>query len=80
MRLFTIIITLLLFTVIVTSGIVSYRNWEQLSADAGLESAEGRGREEFMALLGVFVSLTLGFSVIWLALPLFILQLCVRTR
>ena len=33
-----------------------------------------------MALLGVFVSLTLGFSVIWLALPLFILDLCVRTR
>jgi len=80
MLLLTILITVALFATIVTSGIVSYRNWRRLSADADLESAEGRGREEFMALLGVFVSLTLGFSVLWLALPLFVLDLCVRTR
>ena len=79
-RFLTIGITVILFAIMVTSGTVSYRNWKQLSADANLESAEGRGREEFMALLGVFVSITLGFSVIWLALPLFILELCVRTR
>jgi hypothetical protein len=78
--LLTILITVALFATMVTAGIVSYRNWRRLSADADLESAEGRGREEFMALLGVFVSLTLGFSVLWLALPLFILDLCVRTR
>ena len=78
--LLTVLITIALFAIILASGIVSYRNWRRLSGDADLESAEGRGREEFMALLGVFVSLTLGFSVIWLALPLFILDLCVRTR
>jgi hypothetical protein len=78
--LFTVLITILLFATIMVSGTVSYRNWRQLSMDADLESAEGRGREEFMALLGVFVSITLGFSVIWLALPLFILDLCMRTR
>jgi hypothetical protein len=78
--LLTIVITVVLFAIIVASGTVSYRNWRQLSADADLESAEGRGREEFMALLGVFVSLTLGFSTVWLALPLFIIDLCVRTR
>jgi hypothetical protein len=78
--LLTIVIAVVLFAVIVTSGTVSYRNWRRLSADADLESAEGRGREEFMALLGVFVSLTLGFSTVWLALPLFIIDLCVRTR
>ena len=78
--LLTVVITFVLFAIILASGTVSYRNWRRLSADANLESAEGRGREEFMALLGVFVSLTLGFSVIWLALPLFILDLCVRTR
>jgi hypothetical protein len=78
--LLTVAITGVLFATIVASGTVSYRNWRRLSADTGLESAEGRGREEFMALLGVFVSLTLGFSVIWLALPLFMLDLCVRTR
>jgi hypothetical protein len=78
--LLTVLITIVLFATIVSSGTVSYRNWRRLSSDADLESAEGRGRQEFMALLGVFVSLTLGFSVIWLALPLFILDLCVRTR
>jgi hypothetical protein len=78
--LLTIVITVVLFAIIVASGTVSYRNWRQLSADVDLESAEGRGREEFMALLGVFVSLTLGFSTVWLALPLFIIDLCVRTR
>jgi hypothetical protein len=78
--LLTIAITIALFVIIVASGTVSYRNWRRLSADADLESAEGRGREEFMALLGVFVSLTLGFSTVWLALPLFIIDLCVRTR
>jgi hypothetical protein len=78
--LLTIVITVVLFAIIVASGTVSYRNWRQLSADVDLESAEGRGREEFMALLGVFVSLTLGFSAVWLALPLFIIDLCVRTR
>jgi hypothetical protein len=79
-RLLTLLITFVLFATILASGIVSYRNWRRLSADPDLESAEGRGREEFMALLGVFVSLTLGFSVIWFALPFFILDLCVRTR
>jgi hypothetical protein len=79
-RLLTIAVTLILFAIILASGSISYRNWRQLSADTSLESAEGRGREEFMALLGVFVSITLGFSVLWLAPPLFILELCVRTR
>ena len=76
----TVVITFVMFAVVLASGTVSYRNWRRLSAEPNLESAEGRGREEFMALLGVFVSFTLGFSVIWLALPLFILDLCVRTR
>ncbi len=79
-RLLTVVTTIVLFTIILMSGTVSYRNWRRLSGDAGLKTAEGRGREEFMALLGIFVSLTLGFSVVWLALPLFILDLCVRTR
>jgi hypothetical protein len=62
--LLTVLITIVLFGTVVASGIVSYRNWRRLSADADLESAEGRKREEFMALLGVFVSFTLGISVI----------------
>jgi hypothetical protein len=79
-RLLTIALTFSLLAIVLIAGTVSYRNWRQLSSEPGLQSAEGRGRQEFMALLGVFVSLTLAFSVFWLALPLFILHLCVRTR
>ena len=72
--------TAVLFAVVLTSGTVSYRNWKEISGDTRLEGSEGDGREEFMALLGVFVSFTLGVGVVWLALPLFMLDLCVRTR
>ncbi|HTU48387.1 MAG TPA: hypothetical protein VMF91_25225 [Bryobacteraceae bacterium] len=62
------------------AGLTSYRNWRQLSTARSLGQAEGRGRPEFMALLGVFVSFTLGIGLIWLTIPLLILNLCVRAR
>ena len=37
-------------------------------------------RREFMALLGVIVSVTLGMGIIWLALPPLFLDLCWRAR
>jgi hypothetical protein len=33
-----------------------------------------------MALLGVFVSLTLGMGVLWLSIPPLILQFCLRVK
>jgi hypothetical protein len=72
--------TVLLIGVAVAAGITSYRNWRQLSQAPSLGEAEGQGRREFMALLGVFISLTLGVGLIWLTVPLFILNLCVRAR
>ena len=33
-----------------------------------------------MALAGIFVSATLGLGIVWLGLPLFIIDLCVRAR
>lgn len=74
------IATFLLIGTAVVAGIMSYRNWRQLSAAPSLREAEGRGRPEFMALLGVFVSVTLGIGLIWLTIPLLILNLCVRAR
>jgi hypothetical protein len=70
----------LLIGVAFTAGFISYRNWRQLSTARTLGEAEGRGRAEFMALIGVFISFTLGFGLFWLTLPLFILNLCVRVR
>lgn len=70
----------LLIGLAVVAGVTSYRNWKRLSDAASLHEAEADRRPEFMALLGVFVSFTLGFGLIWLTIPLLILNLCVRVR
>ncbi|MBV9760026.1 MAG: hypothetical protein JO340_05635 [Acidobacteriaceae bacterium] len=70
----------LLIGLAVAAGLISYRNWRRLSDAPTLGEAESPGRREFMALLGVFVSFTLGIGLIWLTIPLLILKLCVRAR
>jgi hypothetical protein len=72
--------TVLLFGVAALAGTMSYRNWYKLSHITSLLLAEGRERKEFMALAGLFISFTLGAGIIWLCLPLFILQQCLRAR
>lgn len=62
------------------AGIYSYRSWRKLSDVANLLCAEGRERREFMSLSGLFISVTLGCGFLWLCLPLFLIQLCMRTR
>jgi hypothetical protein len=74
------ILTALLIAIAVLAGLVSYREWRKLSRENRLLEAEGRGRREFMALLGIFVSFTLGIGLLWLTIPLLMLNLCVRAR
>jgi hypothetical protein len=66
--------------VVVLVGRASYRSWRRLSQAQSLLEAEGRERREFMSLSGLFISFTLGFGCLWMVLPLFMLQMCVRTR
>ncbi len=75
-----LIVTLLLLLTAIWAGGVSFRNWRELSRGGSLVNAEGRGREEYMALIGVFVSFTLGIGIVLLGIPLAILDLCVRAR
>lgn len=75
-----IVVTLVLLITAVTAGGVSFRNWRELSRSGSLANAEGRGREEYMALIGVFVSFTLGIGIVLLGIPLAIIDLCVRAR
>ncbi len=72
--------TFALFAVAATAGTMSYRDWRKLAGITALMQAEGQERSEFMALVGVFISFTLGMGIVWLCLPLFILQMCMRTR
>lgn len=75
-----LLVTLLLLITAISAGGVSFRNWRELSPGGSLANAEARGREEYMALIGVFVSFTLGIGIIWLGIPLAMIDLCVRAR
>jgi hypothetical protein len=69
-----------LLAVTLSAGIVSYRNWRHLSRAPKLLGTYAVDRREFMALLGVIVSVTLGMGIVWLALPPLFLDLCWRAR
>lgn len=75
-----VILTLLLFAITLAAGVTSYRNWRSLSSGPDMIEAEAIDRQEFMALLGVIVSVTLGVSICWFALPPLLLDLCWRAR
>lgn len=79
-RAMSLVLSLILLAVAVTAGITSYRNWRALSAARNLLHADGVERREFMAILGVFISITLGMGIVWLTLgPLFITA-CQRAK
>jgi hypothetical protein len=69
-----------LLALAVVAGVMSYRNWKRLSGLTALLRAEATERKEFMALAGLFISFTLGVGIVWLCLPLFIIQMCIRAR
>lgn len=57
--------------VAIASCLVSYRNWRSLP-HRPLMQAEAEGREEYMALVGVFVGITAAVGLIWSGLsPIF---------
>lgn len=69
---------LLLLTFI--AGITAHRSWRQLAPEPHIWEGEGRGRKDYMALLGVFVSFTLGVGIVWMLIAHFILDYCLRMR
>ena len=75
-----LVVSLALILIVVVAGVLSYRNWRALSEQRNLLEAQATDRREFMALLGVFVSLTLGMGVLWLSIPPLIIQLCLRAK
>ena len=62
------------------AGTMSYRSWRMLSRVDDLLCSEGRERKEFMSQAGFFISLTLGMGILWLSLPLFLIEMCARAR
>lgn len=80
MRVLLGVITFGLLAVATAGGMISFRNWRRLSDENEITEAEGRGRKQFMALVGVFISVSLGLGIIWFAIPIYILGICVRAR
>lgn len=80
MRALNIVITLVLLAIAIIAGFLSYRNWRTLSGSGRLYQAEAKTPQEFLAFLGIFISITLGFGILWFGLPLTILAFCLRTR
>ncbi len=75
-----ILLSLLSLAIAIAAGVTSYRTWRRLSGGGRILRAEGYERSEFMALMGFFISFTLGVGIVWLSLPPLILELCGRAR
>jgi hypothetical protein len=75
-----IVVAVILFCTVLIAGTMSYRNWRALSQQREILQASATERREFMALLGVFVSITLGMGVLWLSIPPLWLEFCVRAK
>ena len=73
-------ITVLLLALAIIGGIVSYRNWLAVSEHRHIINAEGRSREAFMALVGVFVTVSCAVGIIWAGMPAAFLNTCVTAR
>jgi len=74
------LLAVVLLIVSLCSGMVSYRNWQRLSAPQPFLDAQAVERREFMAVLGVIIALTLGMGIVWLSLPTIFLDFCWRAR
>lgn len=79
-RIFSFTISLVLLLVAVAGGVTSYRNWRSLSHQPNLLETNATDRREFMALLGVIISVTLGMGIVWLSIPPLLIQLCERAK
>lgn len=73
------IMALVLLLIALSAGSISYRNWRRLSI-APLLGSEAVESRQFVALLGVIVTVTLGAGILWLAIPPFFLDICWRAR
>ena len=74
------VVALVLLCVAVISGVISYRNWRKLATGPRLLDTPAVERREFMAVMGVIVSVTMGVGIFFLGLPPFFLDLCWRAR
>jgi high-affinity Fe2+/Pb2+ permease len=79
-RILSFAISIAFLLVAVAGGATSYYNWRGLSRQQNLLETNATDRREFMALLGVIISVTLGMGIVWLSIPPLLIQLCERAK
>lgn len=66
--------------VAVAAGITAFHNWRALNEKQDVIHAEGRGRAQFLALTGIFVSVVFSLGIVWAGLPLIMVDICIKAR
>jgi hypothetical protein len=79
-RLLSFILSLVLLATAATAGTISYRNWRSLSRQSRFLAALATEPHEFVAMLGVIISVTLGMGIVWLALAPVFITACQRAK
>lgn len=73
-------ITLGLLAVAMLAGAISYANWRRLPERRRLLKAEAPGREEYMAMLGVFMAVVFSVGIAWAGLGPVFTGVCVTAK
>jgi hypothetical protein len=74
------VITVGLFILAVSAGRISYRHWRTISGSRDLAHAESAGTAEFVSMLGVLCSFIMSVGIIWISLPLILIDVCMRAH
>lgn len=73
-------LALFLLLIVIIAGITSYKNWKRLTPSPDLMHAHAVERHEYMAVVGMIITVTMGMGIVWLALPPIFLNICWRAR
>lgn len=73
-------ITIAALAVAAAGGFLSFANWRRVRERRKLTEAEAPGREEFMALTGVFIGTVFSLGVLWAGLGPVLLDVCVTAK
>jgi hypothetical protein len=74
------VVFFILLATALLAGFLAYRAWRKRAGPGKFFEAEGEDRHEYMAMIGVLMTITMAVGILWMGLPLWIISLCVRTR
>ena len=70
------VVTIALLAVAVAGAVVAYHSWTILSGHRKVIGSEAPGRQEYMALIGLFSSVVFTLGLVWGGLPTLLVDLC----